>query len=377
MKPLTDEEKYENLSPNSQEFNGVFFTAVKSTGIYCLPSCTARRPKRENVEFYDCALEAEKNGYRACKRCLPNLCGVPWVDHKESIELVVPKSFRFKECLVYLDRSTNECLHRVKGDAFLKLLKFEDVLVLIKIESAGQKLHVTFLNEVPTKWVRAQVAKYVWDLFDLGTNLSKFYEVAKRDPILHGLVERYKGLRIVKIMDVFEGFCWAILGQQINLPFAYTLKRRFVEAYGEKMVYEDERYYLFPSPEIISTIEVEDLKKLQISTRKAEYIIGVAKAFQEGTLKKTDITFEKDYEALKSQFVALRGIGNWTADYVIMKCSSINQAFPIADVGIHNALKGILSLEKKPTVTEIEKLAENWRGWEAYVTFYLWRWLYD
>jgi len=84
-----------------------------------------------------------------------------------------------------------------------------------------------------------------------------------------------------------------------------------------------------------------------------------------------------NYEKLRNRLVSIRGVGNWTADYTIMKCFNINNAFPIADVGIHNALKGILALDKKPTIADIEKLSVNWKGWEAYATFYLLRYLND
>ena len=142
-------------------------------------------------------------------------------------------------------------------------------------------------------------------------------------------------------------------------------------------IYIKEEYFLFPTPQVISSLEVEDLKPLQFTTRKAEYIIGIANLFNDGILKKEELEIEKNYEKFKSKLISIRGVGNWTADYTIMKYFNINDAFPIGDVGIYNALKGILGLDKKPTIAEIEKLSVNWKGWEAYVTFYLWRCLYD
>lgn len=68
---LTDEEKYNFIGQRSTKYNHRFVTAVKTTGIYCLPSCSARKPKFENVIFYDSKEEAIKNGYRACKVCKP------------------------------------------------------------------------------------------------------------------------------------------------------------------------------------------------------------------------------------------------------------------------------------------------------------------
>jgi methylated-DNA-[protein]-cysteine S-methyltransferase len=68
---LSDDQKYDFIGSKNKKYNGSFFTAVKTTGIYCLPSCSARKPKRENVVFYDTKEEAILNGFRACKVCKP------------------------------------------------------------------------------------------------------------------------------------------------------------------------------------------------------------------------------------------------------------------------------------------------------------------
>lgn len=377
MLKLDDRTKFELMQNKNSEYNGIFYTAVKTTGVYCLPSCNAKKPHSKNIEFFDTAIEAEFRGYRPCKLCSPNLLNVNWNDFEDYIKIKTPNEFSFEQCLVYLDRSNLESIHRIKNGEFYKLLKFEDIKIIIKISLDIDKLKVVFLNQVPPKWVRAQVAKFVWDMFDLGTDLTDFYQLAQDDVITKLLIDKYKGLRIVKMNDLFETICWAIIGQQINLKFAYTLKKRLVEFYGEKISYNDDDYFLFPIPEVISKLEVDDLKQLQFTTRKAEYIIDVARLFEDEVIRNKELALEQDYEKLKERLTAIRGVGNWTADYTILKYFKINDAFPIADVGIHNALKSILGLDKKPAISEIEKLSLNWRGWEAYVTFYLWRWLYD
>ena len=68
---LTDDEKYDFIGSKNRKFDYKFVTAVKTTGIFCLPSCRAKKPNKENVIFYDTRKEAIKNGYRACKVCKP------------------------------------------------------------------------------------------------------------------------------------------------------------------------------------------------------------------------------------------------------------------------------------------------------------------
>ena len=78
MDPLTRsrpsmsfDEQYRVIESRDPRFDGQFVSAVRSTGIYCRPSCPARTPKRSNVTFYPTSAAAHEAGYRACKRCLP------------------------------------------------------------------------------------------------------------------------------------------------------------------------------------------------------------------------------------------------------------------------------------------------------------------
>src|SRR5688500_14783741 len=72
MRNVTDHLKWRAVERRDRAADGTFVFAVKTTGVYCRPSCAARRAKRENVEFYDTPADAERAGYRACKRCRPN-----------------------------------------------------------------------------------------------------------------------------------------------------------------------------------------------------------------------------------------------------------------------------------------------------------------
>lgn len=72
-KEMIEEEMWKAVSENDVAYDGIFFYAVKSTGIYCRPSCKSKRPKRENVRFFDTAEQAKAAGFRPCKRCRSDL----------------------------------------------------------------------------------------------------------------------------------------------------------------------------------------------------------------------------------------------------------------------------------------------------------------
>nr|WP_269768018.1 DNA-3-methyladenine glycosylase [Tumebacillus avium] len=291
----------------------------------------------------------------------------------ESICVIeVPDAFRFQEALVYLGRSANECLYQVEDGCVRKLLKIDGAPVLFELSSGEVgTLLLRFLNGMPSEAQKAAVVEYVREWLDLDRDLAPFYAMAAEDSILKSLAEKYYGLRVIRIPDLFEALCWAIMGQQINLAFAYTLKRRFVEAFGESF----QSYWLFPRPEQVATLTVDELRELQFTGKKAEYIIEVAQQLATGKLSKQAL-LELTPAAAEKQMVKVRGIGPWTANYVRLRCLGDTSAFPLADVGLHNAIKAQLGLERKPTLTEMEHLARPWKNWEAYATFYLWRSLY-
>lgn len=298
-------------------------------------------------------------------------------DEKCHIELSTPMLFNYDECLLFLARSDQEVLHTIKDKILYKLLKINNEFILCKIGYSAQKIQVHFPLKTPSKAAVEQVIAYIREWFDLDRNLAPFYNMAQQDAILQQPVKKYYGLRIIGIPDLFEALVWAIIGQQINLTFAYTLKKRFVEHFGESVTYKGETYWVFPTCEKIASLEVEDVKALQFTVRKAEYIITIAQAMASGELNKEKLLKEQKRTSMKKFLMAIRGVGAWTADYVLMKCFHDPTSFPIADVGLQNALKTQLALDRKPTIDELKEFEVQWQGWQAYATFYLWRSLYD
>ncbi|MGG1661606.1 DNA-3-methyladenine glycosylase family protein [Brevibacillus sp. NRS-1366] len=300
------------------------------------------------------------------------------------MEIAVPDCFSFDECLRFLGRSDQEVLHRIENGSLYKALKVRGEVLLLKI-SCGQpenrrmshQLQIECLAGTPTADMLTDIKVYLAQLFDLNRDLRGFYKTAEQDDVLRPLAMRYRGLRIVGIPDLFEALTWAIIGQQITLSFAYTMKKRFTEQFGEKLTFADKRYWLYPTFQTVASLQVDDLRELQFTTRKAEYVIGVAKAMATGELKKEKLLDMRESQQMHQALTAIRGVGAWTADYVMMKCLQQKSAFPIADVGLHNALKIQLGLKEKPSQAQIRQMAVKWEGWEAYATFYLWRSLYD
>ncbi|MEC1524215.1 DNA-3-methyladenine glycosylase [Neobacillus niacini] len=302
-----------------------------------------------------------------------------WVNHGNELKLFLPKEFNFQENIKYLARNHNECLFHIDNNCIYKAIPIGEETPIIEVRSEDKNhLMIRFLGDSkPTcEKMSDAVARYVGEWFDLERELSPFYSMAEKDPLLSKTVKSFYGLRIIGIPDLFEALCWGILGQQINLSFAYTLKRRFVEKFGRCVMHNGVTYWVFPSPKDIAGLPVEELESLRMTKKKSQYLIGVAQQMADGKLSKEMLLDIGDHKRAEKMLVQIRGIGPWTANYVLMRCLRYPSAFPMDDVGLQNALKLLLGKDKKPNKEEIMKLAVYWTNWESYATFYLWRLLY-
>lgn len=288
------------------------------------------------------------------------------------MRIELPEEFDFNQSLHFLKRSPKELLHKLDGDSVYKLIDWSGEKILFKISLEDHQFIIEFPIAEPTELAKQFIRLYIIEWFDLDKDLKPFYKLASKDPFLSKLTEKYFGYRIVGQPDLFESLVWAVIGQQINLTFAYTLKSQFVSKYGKKLTFDGKDYFLFPEPEIVAQINPDDLFKIQFSRQKSSYAVGIAKAFVEGNISKEKLAPLPLVEA-KEKLMEIKGIGNWTANYALMKTFRYPDAFPLEDAGLSNAIKKHLSLNRKPTFDEIRDIFVKYNGWEAYATLYLWR----
>ncbi len=294
----------------------------------------------------------------------------------KNISIKIPALFSFSECLRFLNRSENECLFQVENEKIRKLF-FDEKPILVELHQDNDGfLNLVFLNDSPPNNQISSIKNYIENWLDLNYDLNPFYKMAKEDKLLATLIKKYNGLRLIGIPDFYEAICWAIIGQQINLNFAYSVKRSLVERFGIMHEFMEKHYYHFPTPEKVLSITDRDFSDMKFSWQKITYIRAISKNIVDQT-----IDFEQlanlEYDTAKKALMALYGIGNWSADYVLMKTFRHAQAFPIQDAGLQNALKKSLELKNKPDLDTMLRLSKPWKGFEAYATFYLWRSLYD
>lgn len=185
---------------------------------------------------------------------------------------------------------------------------------------------------------------------------------------LKPIFEEHVGTPLVLEFDPFATIVKSIIHQQLNLKFAFTLTHRFVTTYG----WEKDGVWFYPSPEKVAGLTVEELRELQFSQRKAEYVIGIGQKVSTGELDLNQLAEQTDEEVIK-ELTKIRGIGPWTAQSFLLFGLGRPNLFPKADIGIQNAIKQLFQMEQKPTMDELDEFSVAWHPYLSYASLYLWR----
>ncbi|SRR5699024_243861 len=286
------------------------------------------------------------------------------------MEIKANGPYRFDETLDYM-KHQDDCLYRVMDDEIYKAEWFHGNKVLMKLsESEGGGVNIgTVVNESANA---DEIKRYCEDWLDLDYDLDGFYQFAEKDKRLSGLIDGHYGYRMVGKVNIADAFLWSILGQQITKSFAYVLKRRVIEYCGHFIEYKGEKFYLMPSAGEIAGIDSEVLRKMQISTRKTEYIKGVLASVESGELSKSYLESFDDYDEVFKHLTSFRGIGPWSANTVLMRTLKFRNAVPVGDAGIKNAIKRVDGLDAAPSKGYINEITDEWGRFGMYGTLYMW-----
>jgi AraC family transcriptional regulator of adaptative response / DNA-3-methyladenine glycosylase II len=479
--PLDPDHCYVAVQSRDHRFDGWFVTAVRTTGIYCRPSCPAITPKRVNVEFLPTAAAAQQRGFRACKRCRPDASpGSPeWNTRQDlvgrAMRLIADGAVErdgipgLARRLGYSERHLNRLLTDELGAGPLALARvqraqtarllvettamtFTDIAFAAGFGSVRQfndtirdvfatspsalraAAHPTgslgaagaptdqrpvgvsvrlplrqpfdasgvmaFIGERAIPGVESwdgTTYRRVLDLpdgggivtlrahpdhvaarFDLDTwsDLAAAVQRIRRlldldsdpvavdaalgsDPVLAGLVHRTPGRRAPASVDPFETAVRAVIGQQVSVAGARTVAGRIVETVGRPVTFEEDAALTqkFPRPEELAMAPDE---AFAMPTARRETIRQLSQAVIDG---RVELHVGADPERTREQLLAVRGIGPWTADYVVMRGLGHPDRFLDTDLGVRHALARLgVGADR----------SSEWAPWRSYAVHHLW-----
>jgi len=183
--------------------------------------------------------------------------------------------------------------------------------------------------------------------------------LAKADPDLAAIIETYGYPPFWSRPNTFETLVHIILEQQVSLASALSALNKLKERIQEL------------TPTRLLLLTDEEMRACYVSRQKSSYIKYLAEALLSGQINLTELE-DMDDEVIRAKLVALKGIGNWTADVYLMFVLQHSDVFPIGDLAAVNALKRVKNLPADIIRDEMIAVTMQWRPYRTIATMLLW-----
>lgn len=182
------------------------------------------------------------------------------------------------------------------------------------------------------------------------------------DPRLADLIDTIGPFRPMITRDPFEALLGSIIQQQVSMSAAATIQGRVYALCDTPR----------PTPVAIAALTPEALRDAGLSRQKARYVRATAEAFVSGELSAPLLRRLDDRQVLE-RVTRIPGIGRWTAEMLLIFCLERPDIWPVDDLGLRKAVGRFLGLDTTPVARDIESVADAWRPYRTYATWYLWR----
>ncbi len=218
--------------------------------------------------------------------------------------------------------------------------------------------------------VAEAVSAEVRRLLYLDADLPGFYRMARTDEVLRGLIAPLYGMRPTLAPNPFEMLVGAITAQQVNLAFALTTRSRLVRRFGRPVQVEGETVYAFPAPEVLARAQVGDLRRMQFSTRKAEYVIGLARLVSRGELDFGRLATLGNDQVI-AELTRIRGLGRWTAEWFLARALGRGNVCPAGDLAVRKCFARFYARGRALSEGGIRRRASAWGEHQNLAVHYL------
>ena len=259
-----------------------------------------------------------------------------------------------------------EVVDRFVGGVYRRLLPIGRGGVLVSVAQEGPParalLRVSLEGKAAESAAASEAARRVVDVaLGAASDVRAFYRAQREDAMLADSIRDFRGLRVAGAPSLWEALVTAILAQQVNLRFAYDIRRELALAFGRRARFAGETFVAFPSPAAMVSETPEALGRFRLSGAKARAISGLSRAFAEGALAESEIAALSDEDAIE-RLTEFRGVGRWTAEIGLLRGLGRLDIFPAGDLGVVKYLaKGLLGRPAKATEGEMRRFAERWQ----------------
>jgi DNA-3-methyladenine glycosylase II len=286
---------------------------------------------------------------------------------KTQLNIPLPPGYQAADVLAFHSRDAEGVAEQVSPGRIRKGVLLDGVAVLLDV-TLGESLARCDVHAdgALSDAARAMIDDALLNILGLRIDPAPFLALAAGDALLGAVARRSPGLRIVQSATIFEALTWAIIGQQINLPFAIALRRTFIVQAGRQ---HSSGLWCYPEARQVAALDCADLTGRKFSRSKADTLLRVARLLDAGEL---NLARDDDIATASAALLAVKGIGPWTVNYALLRGYGYADCSLHGDVAIRAAFQKLLGEDAKPDIARTEALLERYRPQRTMAAAHLW-----
>lgn len=281
--------------------------------------------------------------------------------------------FRLELTAWALRRRARNIIDRWESATYSRVAVIEETPVAVMVTQTGSQEHpnlaVTISGRLNSR-TRSAVTRLLTEMLGLQTDLHPFYKLAASDRRLAPLVERFRGLKPPRFPSPFEAVVNAVACQQLSLTVGIELLNRLARQCGPVFGSGDFAHCAFPQAKDLLRLRPQTFRRLGFSYSKAHSLLELSHAIVAGQFSPERLHALDNQSAIEC-LMKLRGVGRWTAEYVLLRGLGRIDTFPGDDVGARNHLALWLGREEPLDYQGVKRAVRRWQPYAGLVYFHL------
>lgn len=291
-----------------------------------------------------------------------------------TFELTPVAPFRLDFTAWALRRRPQNDVDRWDGTMYRRVISIHDWTGEVSVRERGvreaPRLEVNVTGGQLRARAKAEVAALVTHMLGLQVDLAPFYRMAAGDSKLRDLAERYRGLKPVRFPTIFETLANAFACQQFTIAAGLQLLNRLARRGTVAHKTEAELMFGFPGPSDLLCLSSRTFRKLGFSRQKTRAFRELSRDVLAQRLNLETLVNSNNQEAIDF-LLELRGVGRWTAEYVLLRGLGRLDVFPGDDVGAQNRLAKWLHRRGPMDYASVRRALDRWQPYAGFIYFHM------
>ena len=291
-----------------------------------------------------------------------------------SLNLKPLPPFRLNLTIWALRRRRENIVDRWDGITYRRVLVLDgkpvEMAAVQKGEPDKPELSITATGMQLLSGTGSALVALLERMLGIRMDVGGFYRLAQNDSQLEYLASQFRGLKPPRFPTLFEALVNGIACQQVSLTQGINLLNKLATTCGKTVEGQDTIAYAFPQPEDIAGLEPDAFRKLGFSRQKTRALLELAHKVTDEHINLEEMVTLSDEDAL-SRLCELRGVGRWTAEYVLLRGMGRLHIFPGDDAGARNKLRSWLGVEEKLDYKGVNSIISRWNPYGGFIYFHL------